>query len=58
MAVAVILFVTPFVVFLMTGIVLTGTVIGVAGVVPVALLGLALYVFATGTLPARPRLAQ
>lgn len=56
--VAVILFVTPFVVFFMSGVVLTGTLVAAIGVVPVVLLGLGLYVFATGRLPPLPQIVR
>lgn len=58
MGITAILFVTPFVAFFMIAVSLTGGLPPVIGVVPVALLGLGLYVFVTGTVPARPRLTR
>ncbi|KYH25703.1 hypothetical protein HAPAU_23800 [Halalkalicoccus paucihalophilus] len=55
LGVAAVLFVTPFVVFLAVGSMLTGTLAAALTVVPVALLGLGVYVFAMGTVPARLR---
>ncbi|WP_122091353.1 hypothetical protein [Halalkalicoccus subterraneus] len=58
LGVAAVLFVTPFVAFLMASSMLTGTLVAALAVVPVALLGIGAYVFATGTVPAKLRASR
>lgn len=58
LGVATVLFVTPFVVFFVIGSMLTGTLVAALAVVPIGLLGLGAYVFATGTVPLNSWLAR
>lgn len=58
LGVAAVLFVTPFTVFFVIGPSLTGGLLPVVGLVPVVLLGLGAYVFATGTVPVKSRIVR